>query len=155
MYSMMICLYIQNWRKTNVNLMLKMFSIQKISSFLNINSYPWHFTNPEYLKGYCYSYGQQQNPIGVAFHSPIEIILLILLGLIYSVFTSAQKFRSTLLASVRLAFCIRISVIICTSCQLRKIAPERSSLMFLVLQEHKLWKILFACCRSSLWDAQH
>ena len=68
------------------------------------------------------------------------------MGLIYSVFTSAQKFRSTLLASVRLAFCIHISVIICTSCQLCKIAPETSSLMFLVLQEHKLWKISFAFC---------
>ena len=68
------------------------------------------------------------------------------MGLIYSVFTSAQKFRSTLLASVRLAFCIHISVIIYTSCQLCKIAPETSSLMFLVLQEHKLWKISFAFC---------
>ena len=68
------------------------------------------------------------------------------MGLIYSVFRSAQKFRSTLLASVRLAFCIHISVIICTSCQLCKIAPETSSLMFLVLQEHKLWKISFAFC---------
>ena len=53
--SLMICLYIQNWRKNDrmLILCLKCFLSKRFLSSLNINSYPWHFTNPEYLKGYC------------------------------------------------------------------------------------------------------
>ena len=71
--------------------------------FLNTKyPYPWHFRNPEYLMGID-SCGQQQNAIGVTFHFPIEIIILIP-WVSYSIFSNlAHEFRSTWLASVNLA----------------------------------------------------
>ena len=91
---------------------------------------------------------QQQNAMGVTFHSPIEIILFIL-WVSHIQYLQVHINLGALglpVSDWHFVYTVVYIVIICASCQLCKIAPETSSWMFLVLQQNKVWKISFAFC---------